>query len=630
MNNKKLDIFPDTEISYNMENPFVTADKVPVPYTLDFLLPKTAENLAALGQPERVSSLVNFAESRNVEVRFCGFPVIIGELVIMEVNQEGVQVNITGANIPKRIKKKLYDQELGEVGFSYAISMDNGAEIIDTYGTKLAINDHFEAKAKENMPDYVAAPCAVKGVEPVVANPDGYSDFFADRYINQRCGMVNNYRHELGMMPADQHTSAYYGYYCTSKTGVIMTKIIPAFRIGYLLKKLLNVSFTNNVFDEELGRLMLLCNYHPKYQADDDSIVGDVDRSTMEIKMRFADFMPDINANEFLTEILKIPCLTLFIRGSQYDIEFNDDILTSEQVVRMNLVDGYAISLQMGERYKFDLSSDSQQDESTENAKVFNVSGIGTAYQHAIAYEYDPEVTTALTYNISDTDQVFRATPIEELSQIYLESTLNFKCRTHWRFKLLQQGTQQTEEEEDDDRGTFDMSFNGSVCNTVIVDYLDDDGSYKPTFRGKNEVSVIPHLYVPEIAFEKKEDKLIRNSKIVLGLYLGISDGLPNPHCRIKYPQISHCSNLPGVGEITDVKLTSEYLLSKYHSRYKAWIERDKKVIAGSVILTPQELHQLDLRRKVHIDGRNFFIKNINIVLTNSQILPSEVEFIEA
>ena len=70
-------------------------------------------------------------------------------------------------------------------------------------------------------------------------------------------------------------------------------------------------------------------------------------------------------------------------------------------------------------------------------------------------------------------------------------------------------------------------------------------------------------------------------------------------------------------------------LIEKYHSQMKAWTERDKMRVKGSFRLTPLELKRLDIRDKVFLHGRLFYIEKMVYNISHNQISLVDVDLIE-
>ena len=94
---------------------------------------------------------------------------------------------------------------------------------------------------------------------------------------------------------------------------------------------------------------------------------------------------------------------------------------------------------------------------------------------------------------------------------------------------------------------------------------------------------------------------------------------------------MSHC-NYDGYGNrLGDLSLsfTADDGLDAYHRDFRAWIEKPKKVVKCNVRLNAVDLHNLDLRDKVMINNRLYYINSITITLRPHTIEPSEAELIE-
>lgn len=167
---------------------------------------------------------------------------------------------------------------------------------------------------------------------------------------------------------------------------------------------------------------------------------------------------------------------------------------------------------------------------------------------------------------------------------------------------------------------------------TVAVN-VQGDGAMKPSFRGN--ITTHRSIHCPEVSIEKSDDnKYKRPDKLIIGLWYGLS--LPiyssGVGADFYYPYIYRHNYTANGSRIGDTSLSwsgQDGLLERYHKPYKAWIERDKRVVKADILLTNLDLHNFDLSRKVHIQGRNFFIKELSITLTPHTIEPAEVEFVE-
>jgi hypothetical protein len=70
-------------------------------------------------------------------------------------------------------------------------------------------------------------------------------------------------------------------------------------------------------------------------------------------------------------------------------------------------------------------------------------------------------------------------------------------------------------------------------------------------------------------------------------------------------------------------------LIEKFHGKFKQWVEKDKKRVRGSFKLTPLEIKNLNIRDKIHLKGRLFYIEKKEYTLMNKGISLVDMELIE-
>lgn len=618
----RLDLPQDIEIEYRLENPLMETDRITVPYSQSVSIPSTVHNIKALGFSNRITCASSYLAKRKVTVIFSSITIITGEIYILEVAKNYISIQLSGVILPNNMKKKLHEFDFGTD--SFPIDSKIRPDRLDSSRTKSLISDLFTERAGESSPDIVAATVSIKG-----SSATFNEDVPKDSFVNQRTCLANCYRSGY----ADDSFS-YKGYYMMpnsqgfrGRTGVL-TKILPAFSIGFILRKILPQISVGEISNNELARVMVLSNYHPKYQTEDDNITCDISTEKLSANMHYADFMPDISAVDFIVEMSRLACMTLFINNNTVTWESNGDIINNDNVITMNLIDDYSLSMEEGKRYNFTVQNDYNQNVSTDGVSIYSVNSINDMLADADKItSVSVDGDTIRNYIVKLTEQVFELLPDSSLSKQDGETIYPY-----WRAKLKGQSIVE-QNEPDDERDTFDMNFNGKICNTIVAEYLSDDAHYLPRIDENNK-SLQERLYIPEISIEMKDGKPVRGSSLTVGVYNGMRPGPPiaasSTIRTITYPQISHSGYLPDGTCISDVILSPNYLIERYHKSYKEWVEKDKKTLKGRVLLTPVEMGQLDLRRKVYINGRNFLIRSISIIITNQELRPADVDFIEA
>ncbi|WP_273495313.1 hypothetical protein [Rikenella microfusus] len=590
---QRLELGTDTSVSLAMEQPLTSTDKVPAAYTLSFDLPRSPQNCQLLGHPERITSRNGF-EKQPARICLAGLEVAAGELSIEDV-QEAITVQFVGAKFPEGIRKPLYKLDFGRIDLGPVAPpvADNGRYIYDTSAAGLAYNELLVANLTSATADIIAAPISIADAEYLTIE----SPTPEDPYTNQRLFFLNAFG-------ASARTQGR-GYVMDSSRGGRISKILPAFRVGWMFERLFGDACKNNVFREEWRQLVLVSLWHPKYQVQDNTPVWDV--ADGRVSLRFADFMPDVPANEFVAEMLKIACASLYVKGGEFTIERNEDILNRTVYRDWNdkVMGTPAISMEPGQRYNFGYSGGDDDEVPAERV----ITEIGSIREMIAASEQaDSELKT---YHVTSTGQTFE--------NVFDDTTAN-RCR----YTLLKQdlGTKQEEGDEADDTEEFDMATNVSVLKTVPARYIGRDND--PTADiDANKL----FYFVPQTAEALEE----RPQNLTVALWKGMSRGLVSgvPNAEQTYPYLSHCNYDAEGNRLDDVTLQLTGSTLARHAAYKAWIEKDKMAVKAELLLTPLDLHRLDLRDKFYLKGKYFFIRRLEITMTPERLEAVEAEFIE-
>src|SRR5690606_22478205 len=107
INGQSLDLPPDIQINLTIENPFVTEDRIPIPYSLSFDLPPTPKNLRLFKYPNRIATGFNVGDY-DCTIRFQGLNISIGILTVTKFDQR-IQANFRGAEVTDYLEKKLFE-----------------------------------------------------------------------------------------------------------------------------------------------------------------------------------------------------------------------------------------------------------------------------------------------------------------------------------------------------------------------------------------------------------------------------------------------------------------------------------------------------------------------------------------
>ena len=571
VNNQQVDLLEDTEVSIPIEHPMLSTDHIPVPYSTDIDLPLSPRNRVIFGFVDRPARTAAF-ESLPARIFFDGLEITSGEIKVSEV-EETITASYNGVMIPANVDKMAYRQNLGRIDF--------GASAV-----QVACNNYFIARTEEEYPDLVAAPVSIDArVTGEIVDGNTITQVSAAAWLN-------GYDESNGDYLPDQY-----------RRDSHLNKILPAFRVGWLLDKLLDGRCVNNIFNTgEWRRLMILSTWHPRYKPDDQSAVYDIDDQG-NASLTLADFMPKKAANEIITELLKLPCASMYATGDSFTIELNRDILDRKVIGddwTGKVIGRVTISEQEAQRY---VAGYSQEDaELAADLQVTDSDDI----LHICSLNPTQEIQPG-TFNVANTGQVIERIAADDVTGV--------------DFNVLQQRMSIKEEQDpDDDRSDYDMSFGGSVVTTNIGLHKSTDNTYGQGHRW---------YYSPQIGEAVKE----RPENLLVALYYGM--------CReirwaardfYNYPYLTHCNYDCRGNRLGDLSLsfTQTDGLATYHSAFKAWIERAHRMLKCKVHLNAVDLHNLDMRNKIMYKNKLYYISSITINLRTLSIEPAEAELIEA
>lgn len=583
--NQLTDLPDDVSIDLTFENPLFSPDRIPATYSLSYELPLTPRNRSIFGNPDRIALAGDRFREHPTRILFAGLEVASGVQIIEEIG-ESITVNFSGSVLPENIGKHLQN-----------IPMD----VYDLTGYNSSISNaqvNLDGMMRRNMTDadapFFCPPIAIKDVERMERDPDNPEDIL----LNTRARWLNAMN-----LPVEV-----YLHYLKGSGTFYALKLLPAVRVWYIIEKILGSRLQRNIFREgEWKKLCLQTLWHPDYNLN-TNLPPWRRKDDKNVTWAVADFMPDVAAGDFIVEMLKLPCASMYIKGDTFSVEYNGDILRRNVVHDWTdkIIGTPTLTSEPGQEYRLEFSArdegEQPEGEIKEVKTVINALEYlaGRTYVNSCRVENPPQVLTAILDEVGRTPSVVKQ---EDMP-----------------------ATADTEESElESDTAGYDMSIGAKVVTCNIHRYwLNDDDMDK-------ELSNEQKFYVPEI--EKLETK--RPDTILLGLAQGMQKEIKrwNIPVAYRYPYLSATNyNAYGekLGELSLFQNGTGALFERYHKPFAEWIARKKLKLTGAVYLRPIDLHRLDLRDKFNIRGRLFFLETMNVSLKKNRIEPAEAEFVEA
>lgn len=606
IDNTKVDIFEDTSITLTLSNPMFDEQGIPTPYSLSFSLPKSRRNLAVIDHSHRPTSQWERVELRAV-ILFNSIEISRGKISIDAISKDDIDVSFNSADFLATTSKWLYEQDLGRISFGKATFVDGSVgrpneKYWNMFEPFTAYKQYWDDRILDEFPVIAAPTMAIKDFifeahEDIPGRPPGQTS-----YYNQRVGRINNY------------TALGYG---TSRQ--TFAKILPSIQLSYILSKI-HPNFGQLFSDSELRRIMIVSTYHPSYQAAKNEQVWSLDTTTGDVYLDIADFMPKVNTGDFLCECLKLLCASIFIVKGSPVVALKQDILQSDRVLDWSekVIGTPSIAFSPAQKYIVEYA-DQSTDEPLPPERVIETINDISAMITASAPDSNLDTMSLRTYQIKSTGQTFEQT---------VSSFLSSDSFAHFDYKLIQDMPTLIKQ-EDDVSDSYSVSLGITPVRMVVCDNMLSDGAMVPAFSPNTNISQHNYIYCPQVETSKDNQ---RPDKVIVGSYFGKKRSL-GFGTHFEYPFMTS-DNCDAFGSRTPANISLELggdrgIIKQYHKEFALWIEKEKRTLTCQMLLDVLDLHNLDLRNKVHVNGRNYLIKEISITLHPRSIAPIDIELIE-
>lgn len=582
------DLAPDISIDLVMENPLFSAERIPATFSLSYALPLTPRNMQIFGNPDRITSSGDRTTKYPCRILFAGVEIAAGVETLEEVDTN-INVNFSGSVLPENINRRLWAvpmQTLDLAGY-------NGSE----WSAQVTLNSTLRENMTNRSATFFAPPIAIGDASKLERDPDNADDLL----LNTRAQWLN---------PMHMTAESYLHYMAQGPQAYTL-KIMPAVRVWYIIDSIFDGRLANNIFKTgEWDKLSLQTLWHPKYNLSDNFPCWDLTPGDPgpTITFSLSDFMPDVTAAEFLVEMLKLPCASMYIRGDRYDIEYNHAVLGGNIVHQWSdrIIGTPTIGVERGQSYQMGYTD-------TDDTEVQPEGEISDADDVATALHRMSGGISVRSCRLSHPRQIFTS---------ILDGAGRTPCSVVQQDMPTDTSSEAEPQSTDDQTDVYDMTIAAQVVRCTVQrywindDYIDHEDGY-----GEK-------IYTPEIS--KIETK--RPDTLLLGLWQGMQNdirmvgGAPR-----RYPYLG-ATNYNSNGErLGDLSLfwNDRDGLKKHHAAFAAWIKRDKTTLSASVKLSALDLHNLDLRHKFNVRGRLFFIRSLNVSLMHDKIQPAKVGFVE-
>lgn len=590
-----LNLPSDIEINFIEENPLFLVDRIPAPYSLSFEIPATITNLLAFGFAGRITSS-SVKRTVQAEIQHTGLVLAKGEILLLEANQV-LKLQFKGSREPEEITANLNEIDYGEKSYG---SFPYHAEDINYQDPEL--EDYvrsMNSTAVQGL-DFVIAPVKIKDTPWMGSESKGGMKNAVLQYINY-------------FNPITQS-------FFVQDTEKGHTPILPCLYVHKIIERAFGKSLVSNPFSsDDLNKLVLISTNHHFYLFENlytwfwdyinfedvqhgvlFPLVDDYQATNglIPIHWNFSSFCQAYAFRELLKNLLKIFCMSAY-PGVNFRIEYNSSVMNRNVQLNWNdkLAGEAVVSYENAKDYYFSYSGIKKSDTEVLTShstvqEIFNIA-INIASEEGSVY------------TVASTGAWLKLT--RKLRGLTSDPWLNCEIEQS-PFATIEPSTREERFEITSEIRPADMS---------IEQY------WWQELAPKDDIIQKKHWFVPIIEKQKTTDAPY------LMFFTGMSGTFQDSG---SYPQLmAHHTDQFGVKRLNTSLHPDgpDGLIEKYHSTMKAWVEKDKMKVRGSFRLSVLELKNLDIRDKIHLQGRLFYIVKLNFSLSAKSIGLVDVDLIE-
>lgn len=545
-----LDLSPDDEFEIEYESPLFADDRIPVPYSTSIAFLPTRTNCMVFGFVNAMM-LEPAVKAVDVEIRVSGIPLFSGSLEYDSYEDGKLNYNFAGKSIEDTLAGYIHETE----------------GLTKVTGWRVILGD----KVDGDIADYIERS----------RNGDESLDFGTPMIVSseniakvETPGASNN-----EIAPGAKFKNWHWS---------MSSPVAPAVRVSSIIEKTATNVKMN--FGEEAKSVYESLAILGMYSRE-SSWAGFITEDKVNLTLDVADKLPECTKVDFIVNVMKIVCASLWTAGWDYLMLQNSEILESSDVDdwKAKVSDIYALGIEAGKKYDFGYkeedSGNSLDPDSLEIQSA--VSGL----RHLVLYTG----TQSDAYKEADTGDIYSRSVISTTdSGAYVSMDI-----------LYRNLGKDSEISENSDKDTYDASTDFQLVSCVPMK-TDESSASQADFA----VLMCPKITFPSLGDSRPDD-----------IYIGI----------LAYNQLTDKGFLPegstaatksddyrrpgSTGENIDVGISiiPGVLRSGIHKQYADWIEKDRQLVSVDLNLSVMDIAGLKLWRKVYFCGRTWLIKKLTL-----------------
>ncbi|MGM9767871.1 MAG: hypothetical protein ACI3Z0_05355 [Candidatus Cryptobacteroides sp.] len=553
-----LDLSPDTEFEIEYDNPLFEDERMPVPFSTSISFPVTETNCKVFGYLPMM--MLPPAERKvDVTIEVFGIPIFRGRLEYDSIDDGKPCYTFTGAEADIDWSKKLWELKILSYKESEASSVIASivAGEVDGITAPLLTNKAMVAES-------IYKDDAESTGDTVSSN---------EKYRN--CPIYQ------GTNSRPSSSSGLWGF-----TPVIsFRRILSA--IPGIWSKLPDEPGLSIIGSPAVWKKVLVT----RYLVTTSSGASD-DEKTYEI----ADRLPDVSISDFVGNLAKMICGSVYYDGGRLAFVGFDDIIASTPANwEGKIAEGWTAGKEESSAYKLSYTDSAAN---------------GNYDEEALAEDYE-NGTLAVADNlgqlISFAGEDFTPILYGETYDVYSIRRFTSGGKTVVSADVILHNAASVEDEGSDNVYDCTMDFILPYC---IPETLYKDG-------------VLLKRMSPVIEFPASGDD--RTQK----MYIGYSAGKQFTDTGSYFKEDGSTGCVQKGGPQFASLLGPHYIYERYHSRFAAWLATERQTISADLNLSPMDINEFRMFRPVYFSGRRWIVRSLRLRFNaGSESIESSGEFI--
>lgn len=585
---RTLDITPGQEITLTLENPLFADDRMPVAVSTGIEFPLSPTNKVEFRFVD-VMMIPPAVQKIPATIIFEGFELFSGELQFDEFSDGTLKYTFVGADATEAFSGNIHEIACRDYG-------------------GMAMSTFVQNARKGDYPDI--------GLPMIVRKANSAKIEYPTAAGEAECSSIDKYANHL-------YTNTPY--------------IIPAIKAAYLLEKIHPKLIFPSQIQDYLDRMAILGTYKPEAWQNDrygipyttpswsNPYIGD--------GFNAAEALPEMTKAEFIANILKMFCATIFPEKGYYNVRTNSSILQDKTFIdwTQKVSDIYAIVAGEAGGYSLEYAN-GEQNYDPAKEEDFGEELAQSIYSASNYEELISKFRTSDDYvdvRVTFSGNVYSGKAVK--AYLYWSRSPGVMGKpifnkTETSIPLIdivfQANVNKVELSEGGGDGQSYENNIGFICtpcipaNVATLIYVESTHS-QVTLR-----AMAPVVDIPPVGGNRPSDVyiglLIENNFFDQGNYFT----RPEPY-------------IDGGSEMANTRYSiaiggTNGLYAKFHETFAQWQVKKKDSVKADVVLSPADIAQLKLWRKIMLYNRLFLIKTMEITLSDKATAAfANAEFVE-